>query len=43
MFCKNCGKLIDDASKYCSFCGTKINVSVEHYKEEKNDDVYLLT
>lgn len=43
MFCKNCGKLIDDASKYCSFCGTKINVSVEHYKEEKNDDVQQLT
>lgn len=24
MFCKNCGKEIDDNSKFCQYCGAKI-------------------
>jgi hypothetical protein len=27
MFCRNCGKQIDDNSKFCEFCGTSIVVS----------------
>ena len=26
MFCKECGKRIDDDSKFCSHCGTKKSV-----------------
>ena len=24
MYCKNCGKIIDDASSYCNYCGARI-------------------
>lgn len=28
MYCKSCGKKIDDDSKFCSFCGTKHNITI---------------
>ena len=34
MHCKHCGKVIDDDSKYCSYCGG----NVENKAEEKHDD-----
>ncbi len=27
MYCKSCGKQIDDDSKFCSFCGTRHNIT----------------
>ena len=27
MYCKSCGKKIDEDSKFCSFCGTKLNIA----------------
>lgn len=31
MFCKNCGKKIDEDSKNCSYCGASVNGSVGLY------------
>ncbi|MGC8502931.1 zinc-ribbon domain-containing protein [Desulfurella sp.] len=30
MFCPNCGKEIDDSSKFCKFCGAKIEKKPKH-------------
>lgn len=30
MYCKSCGKQIDDDSEFCSFCGTKLSASFKH-------------
>jgi sulfatase modifying factor 1 len=30
MFCKNCGNKIDDDSRFCSFCGSKINSIIQN-------------
>lgn len=27
MFCKNCGKQVDDGNEFCTFCGTKLGTS----------------
>ncbi len=29
MYCKSCGKQIDNDSTFCSFCGTKHNISID--------------
>lgn len=36
MFCKNCGKQIDDSSKFCAFCGA----GVEHTAHEQAHNSY---
>ena len=48
MFCKNCGKEIDDNSNFCQFCGVvnssntkadirkRINKSIQNFKLQKN-------
>ena len=36
MFCKNCGKEIDDNSKFCMFCGVTLN---EENIEEKSETI----
>ena len=28
MYCKNCGKIIDDSATYCSNCGTKFDNNI---------------
>lgn len=35
MFCKNCGKKIDDDSVFCMYCGTKFN-TMTHIETDKN-------
>lgn len=40
MYCKNCGKEIEDTIKYCPYCGSSVNeVSVEeiNYIEKKDN------
>src|ERR1017187_1577908 len=41
MFCKSCGKIIDDDSKYCIHCGTKLfsnNVPITENNEKVIED-----
>lgn len=40
MFCKYCGKVIDDDSTFCSYCGMSLNSSTisDSSKEEKLED-----
>ncbi|WP_291490180.1 zinc-ribbon domain-containing protein, partial [Desulfurella sp.] len=35
MFCPNCGKEIDDSSKFCKFCGYNITQQDKQKQEEK--------
>jgi hypothetical protein len=42
MYCKECGKIIDDDSKFCSYCGTKQSISlttenITRNQKESND------
>lgn len=37
MFCSNCGKEIKDESKFCKYCGTKVNKPVIDNKIEFNE------
>ena len=37
MFCKSCGKKIDDDSVFCSFCGTKQSEYVRQSNSEKEE------
>lgn len=39
MFCKFCGKEIEDNSKFCKFCGNTTQVLVESSKSEKIIDI----
>jgi len=34
MYCKKCGKQIDNDSKYCNYCGTKQSFKIEEKKED---------
>ena len=34
MFCKNCGKEIDDGSKFCQYCGANLTASETDIKKE---------
>lgn len=36
MYCKNCGKENDDDSKFCRYCGFKINIKAFNDSNEKN-------
>ena len=38
MYCKSCGKLIDDNSKFCRYCGAKQEIIVE----QKNQNSQIL-
>lgn len=38
MYCKNCGKQIDDDSKFCRFCGTALDANFN--KETSRKTVY---
>lgn len=35
MYCKNCGKELNDDNKYCSSCGTNVNSELENNSTEK--------
>lgn len=39
MYCKKCGKKIDDDSIYCTYCGTKQSNGIEKVisEEESNE------
>lgn len=43
MICINCKKEIDESSKFCRFCGTKVMVEAESEKTKKNTDVRSIT
>jgi len=34
MFCKNCGKELPEDSKFCIYCGTKVEAQTEEIKQE---------
>ena len=36
MFCKNCGKEINDKSSFCGECGTKLDITTEN---ESNNEI----
>ena len=40
MYCKFCGKRIDDDSKFCSNCGEKVKHTVSSLPEEKKSEYY---
>lgn len=35
MYCKNCGKQIDDDSKFCNYCGTEQSINI--YRESNSE------
>lgn len=37
MFCKNCGKEIDEKAYICTNCGVKVNSSINIKNRKKND------
>lgn len=37
MYCHNCGKQIQDNSKYCKFCGSMIQGANHEYLDRNND------
>lgn len=39
MFCSNCGKKIDDGSKFCQFCGSPIKSNVSQSMSEQQPQV----
>lgn len=39
MFCKNCGKEIDDNTKFCMNCGSSVNGDNKKQEDEKNEKV----
>lgn len=39
MFCKNCGKEIDNDSKFCIFCGFSQNTSKQETNSQNSDDI----
>lgn len=39
MFCKNCGKEIDDNAKFCMYCGSTIHEENKEENKEENDKV----
>ncbi len=44
MYCKNCGKIIDDDSKFCNYCGTEHKSAVaEESTEQESGDVEIPT
>ena len=38
MYCRNCGKLLNDEDKFCKHCGNKIIKEVVAVKEEKKEE-----
>ena len=36
MFCKNCGKEIKDTEKFCSYCGTPVDVHEDNINRQEN-------
>lgn len=36
MFCKNCGKEIKDTEKFCSYCGTPVDVPENNVNRQEN-------
>ncbi len=38
MFCKNCGKEIDDNSTFCPYCGQQINENTDYYYTGNNNN-----
>lgn len=42
MFCKNCGKQINESDAFCGFCGTKVNVaSTENFENESSNNINM--
>lgn len=42
MYCKNCGRIIDDSSRYCRFCGIDLSDKGEKQYYENNDKDYTV-
>lgn len=42
MYCTNCSKQISDESKYCSYCGSEINNSIQNYSSRYETSPYLI-
>lgn len=42
-YCSNCGKNIEEDYKYCGFCGTKIEVTINYYEKIFNsfDGIFI--
>ena len=38
MYCRNCGKFLNDEDKFCKYCGNKIIKEVVAVKEEKKEE-----
>ncbi len=38
MYCKNCGKEIDDNSTFCPYCGQQINENTDYYYTGNNNN-----
>jgi len=43
MYCKTCGALIDDTSKFCEYCGAKVEIKSQSSttKKTNNNDQYF--
>jgi hypothetical protein len=41
MYCKNCGKQIDDDSKFCNYCGTEQSINSKRESNTENSKVDL--
>ena len=42
MYCKNCGKIIDDSATYCSNCGTKFDNNINETDDRSSFGVAIL-
>lgn len=42
MYCKECGKQIDDDSKFCSFCGTRQQVMPSSKTSDLGTELYSI-
>lgn len=38
MFCTNCGKQIDEGSKFCPYCGQKVDCELEDISVKNQDE-----
>ena len=42
MYCKNCGKIMDDSSTYCINCGTKSNYNIDETDDHSSFGLAIL-
>ena len=39
MYCKNCGKLVEEGNKFCPYCGTKLVGTEEKVEKEISHEI----